>query len=355
MSSPHADGPRDPGTLFRRVRLDRLQALFEAWRDLDGVTAPEAIALERALLAAVARDRELFSDVLEASFTIGSRGEHAYRFSYAFPGFRGAPVLAGSPPSTSAPPPPASASTPASPLSSAAVASALACAAPFGSSIVASTRRLLRAAIEPAVEQPLIGLAWDRAGAPRHKVYLQFRDTAGSAAAALAERVLAMPGLAARIGDAHLHMLGVDFGPAGITGAKLYIAHEHVTASTSSATPTFAPSSSTPALDIPSALARALPPGRIARNVLAVHRLTGADRAARALPPASDIDFGFADNALAWSDVASAPLLATVLDSSRVASRLFADFRIGVRRLSVATTSAPAFTVYYSLRELEEP
>ena len=344
MSSPGAD-PRDTSAWLRRVRLDRLEALFAAWRALDGVTAPEALALERALLAAVARDRDLFSDVLEASFAMGARGEHAYRFSYAYPGFRGVPVTSGpSPPAI----PSSSPAAPPSPLSAAAVASALACAAPFGPAVVAATRRLLRAALDPAVEQPLIGLAWDRAGAPRHKVYLQLRDAAGPAAAALAERVLAMPGLAARIGDARLHMLGVDFGPAGVTGAKLYIAHESVTAAE-------APPSPDRALDIASALARALPAGRRVHNVLAVHRLTAADLSAPALPPASDVDFGFADNALAWTEVAAAPQLAPILARSRVASRLLSDFRIGVRRLSVATTFAPAFTVYYALRELEEP
>jgi hypothetical protein len=320
------------------VRLDRLEALFEAWRALDAVTAPEALALERALLAAVARDREIYSDVLEASFAVGPRGEHAYRFSYAFPGFRGAPASATS-------------ASLASPSSAAAIASALACAAPFGPAIVSATRRLLRAAIDPAVEQPLIGLAWDRAGAPRHKVYLQFRDAAGPAAAALAERVLGMPGLARTIGGARLHMLGVDFGANGLTGAKLYIAHESVTATE----PAPAPSAPAPArLDIASALGRALPAGRRARNVLAVHRLTSTDDLASGLPPASDVDFGFSDNALAWEEIAAAPSIAAILARSRVCARLFSDFRIGVRRLSVATTFAPGFTVYYALREVEE-
>lgn len=315
--------PPDSGAPVRRVRLDRMEALFEAWRALDAITAPEAAGLERALLAALARDRELYSDVLEASFAIGPRGERAYRFSYAFPGFRGAPSS-----------------------SSAAVASALACAAPFGPAIVAATRRLLRAATDPAVEQPLVGLAWDRAGAPRHKVYLQFRDAAGPAAAALSERVLGIPGLAARIGDARLHMLGVDFGPAGLSGAKLYIAHASVIASE--------PAAAAPApLDIASALARALPAGHRVRNVLAVHRLGSSDCAVGGLPPASDVDFGLADNDLTWDALARAPTLASILARSRLPSTLFSAFRIGVRRLSIGTGVAPGATVYYALREVE--
>ncbi len=264
--------------------------------------------------------------MLEASFAMGPRGEHAYRFpSYASPGFRGAP-----------------------PSSSAAVASALACAAPFGPAVVAATRRLLRAATDPAVEQPLVGLAWDRAGAPRHKVYLQFRDAAGPAAAALSERnVLGMPGLAARIGDARLHMLGVDFSAGGLTGAKLYIAHESVTASEPAAAAPAAP------LDIASALSRALPAGRRVRNVLAVHRLGSNDGASAGLPPASDADFGLADNDLAWDALARAPTLASILARSRVPSSLFSGFRLGVRRLSIGTGFAPGVTVYYALREVE--
>src|SRR5262245_50842877 len=102
---------------LRRVRLDRVQALFDTWRSLDGVDAPEAVAMERAIVSALARDRESYSDIFEASFSIDARGEHAYRFSYAFPGFR---VGAGA---------------------ASAAAAALACAAPFGTAVAAATRR----------------------------------------------------------------------------------------------------------------------------------------------------------------------------------------------------------------------
>ena len=336
--------------------------------------------MERALLAALARDRELFSDVFEASFAITKTTEHAYRFSYAFPGFR-ARSPSGSTPLA-----------PLAPMAVASVASALACAAPFGPAVVAATRRLLRAATDPVVAQPLIGLAWDRAGSPRHKVYLQLHDRGAPSASsgpAFAERVLGMPGLAARIGDAHLHMLGVDFGPAGLTAAKLYIAHESLAATD----PAAAPSATTLASTAPSAttlasaaLGRALPVGHRVRNVLTVHRITPADvegtatvpatttaatvpatttttttTAATAhptvarLPPPSDVDFGLAESGLSWDEIAAAPEIAALLAGSRVASALFSGFRLGVRRISVGTGSALRLTVYYALREVEEP
>ena len=329
--------------------------------------------MERALLAALARDRELFSDVFEASFAITKTTEHAYRFSYAFPGFRARS------PSGSTPLAPLA---PLAPMAAASVASALACAAPFGPAVVAATRRLLRAATDPVVAQPLIGLAWDRAGSPRHKVYLQLHDRGAPSASsgpAFAERVLGMPGLAARIGDAHLHMLGVDFGPAGLTAAKLYIAHESLAATD----PAAAPSATTLASTAPSAttlasaaLGRALPVGHRVRNVLTVHRITPADvegtatvpatttaaaTAATAdptvarLPPPSDVDFGLAESGLSWDEIAAAPEIAALLAGSRVASALFSGFRLGVRRISVGTGSALRLTVYYALREVEEP
>ncbi len=296
------------------MRLDRVQALFEAWCALDGVTAPEARALCGAIVAALARDRERFSDVLEASISIDETGEHAFRFSYAFPGFRGAAASAAG--------------------------AALAAAAPFGPAIMAATKRLLRAATDPAVEQPLIGIAWDRANAPRHKVYLQLRDDAGRAGAELAGRVLGLPWLAASLGAARLHMLGVDFGQEGLVGAKLYLAHDLVGPGTDP-------------------LARALsilaPRPRSFRNVLAIHRLTGASRAGSVLPPPSDVDLGLAENDLSWDEVARAPAVATLFGGSRALAAVFSSFRVGVRRLSLGLSSSPRRTVYYALREVEEP
>lgn len=299
-----------------------MRALFDAWCALDGVAAPEARALREAVTEALARDRERFSDVFEPSFSIDEAGEHAFRFSYAFPGFRGAPAPA--------------------------VASALAAAAPFGPAITAATKRLLRAAADPSVEQPLVGLAWDRGAEPRHKVYLQFRDAAGPAAADLAARVLGLPWLPSALAAAppapaaapRLHMLGVDFGREGLLGAKLYLAH-----------PLVAPGDG--------ALARALAPlaagPRPFRNVLAIHRLGPASRAAAALPPASDVDLGLAENGLAWEEVAKAPDLALDLGRSRSFALLFSTFRLGVRRLSLGLAAGGRRTVYYALREVEEP
>jgi hypothetical protein len=194
------------------------------------------------------------------------------------------------------------------------------------------------------VAQPLIGVAWDGpGGVPRHKVYLQFRGDAGPAAGALAERVLARPGLARSLGDASLHMLGVDFGPAGLLGAKLYVLHAHVASSEDpGATP------------LARALASLVRAPRMFSNALSIHRLTSASPAG-ALPAASDVDIGLAENELAWEDVARAPGLADLVARSRVAVELFSSFRLEVRRVSMALGAAPRGSVYYGLREVEEP
>lgn len=326
-----------------RVRLDRVEALFDEWRSLDRVDAPEARAMERALLAAFARDRARYSDILEASFSIDARGEHAYRFSYAFPGWR-----------------PTS-----GPGAIEAVHAALACAAPFGPALVGATRRLLRAATDPVVEQPLIGIAWDRDGAPRHKVYLQFVSGAGGGAVALAERITGVRGLAACLGGGALHMLGIDLGAGGVLGAKLYVAHDRVIAAGDDDGEEEEEEEEEKENEreksiVGVALGRlvgggasgAAGQGRAFRNVLAIHRIEGASGA---VPPLTDVDIGLAENGLGWGEIAGAPWISERLRESRVARVLLERFRVGVRRVSISAGSQPRLSVYYVLRELEEP
>lgn len=300
---------------FRRVRLDRLRALFDAWASLDHAISPQADALRDAVIAALAEDREHYSDIFEASIQMGSSREFAFRFSYAFPGFRSNPA--------------------------ASIQHAVAAAAPFGPRITASVKRLFRAALHTSVEQPLIGIAWDRGDEPRHKVYLQLRDDAGAQGVHHVAEVLGMPFLNDALRHARLHMVGVDFGSRGVTGAKLYVAHSRVE-----------PSSD----DVVARTAALLDPTADAfHNVLAIHRVN-ADSAARSgLPPVSDVDVGLDGAALSWDRVASSPAISSILQKSRIWPELNGKFVLGPRRVSLSTRAPHAFTVYYALREVEEP
>lgn len=300
------------GSSWRRVSLKRARALLETCAAFDGVTDPTAGALIAEILAALRRDRERFSDVLELSLSIGSSGEHAFRFSYAFPGFRADPRGVA--------------------------VSMLAAASPFGPSATSATKRLLRAALEPAAEQPLVGIAWDREGAPRFKLYLQLRDRAETAAD-LAARLLDLPELPARLRGAHLHMIGLDLTENGLSGAKLYLSHAAVEPGRGPLADALSGLSSEP---------------RSYRHVLEIVRLSAASRADAALPPASDVDLGLADNALGWDDIARAPATAAIVEGSRAISTIFSSFRVEARRLSISLSRGRRFTVYYALRELEE-
>src|SRR5262245_32160621 len=78
------------------------------------------------LLGHYAEARRRFSDILELSFSWDAAGAHPYRYSYAFPSFRGDPGCGE-------------------------CLGAL--AAPLGEAMRAATDRVLRAAAHPAVAQ----------------------------------------------------------------------------------------------------------------------------------------------------------------------------------------------------------
>ncbi|MBK8254633.1 MAG: hypothetical protein IPK82_18465 [Polyangiaceae bacterium] len=303
-----------PTHRFRRVRLDRVRALFDAWASLDNIVSPEAGALRDAVISALKEDREHYSDIFEASIQVAKSQQFAFRFSYAFPGFRADPALS--------------------------IRHALAAAAPFGPRVTASVKRLFRAALHAVVEQPLIGIAWDRGSEPRHKVYLQLRDDAGAEGVHHVAEVLGMPFLNDALRDMRLHMVGVDFGSHGVTGAKLYVVHSRVERSSDDGI------ARTAALLDPAAVAF--------HNVLAIHRLDAGSALRAALPSVSDIDVGLDEAGPTWDRVSAAPAIAPILQRSRIWAELRDNFVLGPRRVSISVRAPHALTVYYGLREVEE-
>ncbi len=176
-------------TPLRGVDLGRTAALFAWLARAGGVEAPEVRALEGAVVERFGRDRLVFSDVLEASFSCDRDGGHLYRFSYAFPGFRADPAGVG--------------------------ATLLDFCRPFGPHVEDACRAVLRAARSRAVAQPRFGFAQDGAGRFRVKLYLQVHAAEAAAGRDLAGRMLGrrLPeGLAA---GAPLHLLCFDLGAGG--------------------------------------------------------------------------------------------------------------------------------------------
>ena len=324
-------------TPLRGVDVDRTAALF-AWLArvsagltpsepcLDGAAsgpkprarfagpfdAPAVRALEHAVLARFRRDRVVFSDVLEASWSCDREGAHLYRFSYAFPGFHADPEGVA--------------------------ATLLDFCRPFGAGAEGACRTVLRAARSRAVAQILFGFADDGGGRSRVKLYLQFHAHQAAAALDLAGGMLGMrlrpqPG-------APLHLLCLDLGARGLAGAKLYFAMDRLRVD----------DVASPVGAVPLAAALAELGVSELRGVLAIHRVAGPGDGGLARPV--EIDFSLRDNDLLWDDVRALPSIAALLDRSPEISALAASFRLAVRRLSLSV-QGDKLNGYYVLTEVE--
>lgn len=290
---PRPDYPRCKQPLLR-PRLDRLHALVDDWRLRHGDATPPLRALLDGLCTRFAADRERFSEIFEPSFSWDEGGAHFRRFSYAFPGFRG---------DESAAP---------------AIASLL---AGFGAGVARLGAAFVRAARHPAVLHPLLGAADDGERGLRLKLYLQFRDDGDAAARALTSQMIG-----ARSDDlpGRLHMLGLDAGARGLSGAKLYF--------------------------VPPPDGRVFAPlGRRLARALDVYRLDGNGASARL----SDVDFALAENECTEADLFGGPLAADYADALRAFAGLRARFAVAVRRVSIAHPPARRLTLYYVPTETE--
>jgi hypothetical protein len=276
------------------ARIDRVAQLF-AWIEArEGAAArPFAAALAR-LLARYDDDRRHYSEILEPSVSQDGRGRFWRRFSYAFPGFANA--------------------------RSETLATLADLCAPFGAQVAAAAARVIRAARHPAVAQPLFGLADDGADGTRVKLYLQFDDGAGDEALALAGALLGMP-LDGGAWAGRLHMLGLDLGPAGLCGAKLYVA---------------------------AADARHAPPGLALTQLLHVYRLAAPGQPLA--PEPDEIDFGLADNGLTDDDLGA--LAAAHPGPFGDLAALGALLPLALRRVSLGRRDPAKVTLYYVLTEL---
>ncbi|MRG95003.1 hypothetical protein [Polyangium spumosum] len=288
MSAPGAPPP---------VRLDRACALRDTL--FPGADSTEA---ERrfvdAVLARFAEDRRHFSDILEWSLSEDERGVDTARFSYAFPGFVRAREDV--------------------------TRAVLAWADGLGEAASRAAKSVLRAARSPTVEQVLMGYARGTGGGPpRTKFYLQFRDGAGPAALALSRAILGTQ-RATQSDGLPLHLLGLDMGPEGLAGAKLYFAH----------------------IGDPPRIEGFSGP---VRNALWIHRLRHPDDPTFEAP--TEIDFALAGST--WDALTSSPTLTPHAAARAAFDALGASFRLRARRASLGLHGARKLNVYYVLDEPE--
>ncbi|HVK62832.1 MAG TPA: hypothetical protein VM694_00065 [Polyangium sp.] len=279
------------------VRFERACALRGVLFPPDRSTAHERRLLD-VVLARFAHDRLHFSDILEWSLSEDEHGVDKARFSYAFPGFVRAREEV--------------------------TRTVLAWADGLGGGASKAARSVLRAARSPAVEQILVGYARGTGeGPPRAKFYLQFRAGAGPAALDLSRALLGTRRPTSSDG-LPLHLLGLDVGPEGLAGAKLYFAH----------------------VGDPATLEGFSGP---VRDALWIHRLEHPDDPAFETP--AEIDFALAGGA--WVDLANAPALAPHAAARAAFEELGGSFRLRARRASLALRGAPKLNLYYVLDETE--
>ena len=293
-------GPTDLDRLAELLRACAEPALIDP-RTRDGVIALAVNHLRR--------EAGRFSEVFELSAQLVRGQQRLFRFSLAFPGYRRSPAAAW--------------------------AFAEGLADLYGEPMRLLFDRALTAAMGPSVEQPIIGLEDAGGGAFRTKLYLQFTGAAGAAAVSIAAQLFGAPRWKEQFAGQSLHMIGIDIGPAGAMGAKLYV--------DPGALPLDAPwlASSGLAADLREAGVRVL------TDALAIHRFSSPDDERGNKP--SEVDFALMPNELGWAAIRSLPRLARVRPT--LFDGLESRFRLGVRRLSFEAQSDEKLTVYYVLAE----
>ncbi len=283
--------------MTRGTDWERARELRDAlWAD---DSDDRGLVLTDAVLARFKHDLHEYSDILEWSLCEDAHGLDLGRFSYAFPGYRKAPrETAGA---------------------------LIAWAEGLGEAAGRAARSVMRAARHPAVDQVLIGYARGAKTPERAKFYLQFGSGAGPAALELAHTVLGTD-RKTQSDQLPLHLLGLDVGAGGLSGAKLY----------------FVEAGRGPRFDTwPVPLA----------NTLCIHRLQGPDDPGFELP--SEIDFPLPENDLTWAELSSSPLMAPFARARQRFDELGARFRLRARRASLSLGTAPKLNVYYVLDEVE--
>ena len=279
------------------VSFARTNALREVLFPSNTCSNGERKLLE-VLFARFAQDRLRFSDIFEWSMSGDEQGVDTARFSYAFPAYVH--------------------------QRESVARTVIECVSGFGPAPVRAAKSVLRAAMDPRVEQILVGYARSSGrNSWRAKFYLQFRDDAGPAALQLARAVVGTR-RPTQSDDLPLHLLGLDVGSEGLAGAKFYFVHAG------------------------EPLAELNWIGK-PRAALRIHRLVHPDDVTFDAP--TEIDFAV-DGSL-WQTLTSAPMRAHYERTCDQFAELGRVFSLRPRRVSVALGNGRKINVYYALDEVE--
>ncbi len=273
-------------------------------------------SMRKNLITWIDRYNGRYSEVFEPSLSFDSDGIHAFRFSYAFAGFKDEPGLL--------------------------IQEIKRLAGKFGTYPYNAIQKLEPAMNSSFVKQPIIGLAWDSSNKWRFKFYLQFAEHAGEHALKLTQAIVNDYRLTKIFMGKSLRLLGLDLGPDGMKEAKLYF---HVPDFKSLDRP-FLPTDENHLLNW-MALHGFGPPC----DLLSIHRLTSPGDPGLESP--KELDFSLIDSELLLDDLRGNPDILRML-SFPLVKKIFQEFRLAARRISVSSPSRNKMNLYYVLAETEK-
>ena len=305
-----------PGRCFdyrREVDLAAVRSHFDRLRGEAGLGAEPFLEMERRLIEHLAGAMRRFSFCLEFSFSLDYGRASAYRFSYSFPAYG----LGEAEPEAAA---------------------LKRIVAPLGGDAAGHYAKLLELADPAAIRHILFGID-ARPGKIRFKLYYQFPQDRARAKLALLRRLLPVEALKPSPEPYRsLHLVGVDFGPSGVSRVKLYFLHPLIAAR---------------------ALRERFPEAGFIRHLLdgpcpeglkdflVIRRLKagGIDEG----PPVAEVDFGLVPNGLTLSDLARY-YRGTAFDAELARfQKLLAGHHTAVSRVSLPPHDYKKLNLYYLL------
>ncbi len=270
---------------------------------------------KKTLLKWFGRHHETYSEVFEPSMSMDSHGLHLSRFSYAFPGFRDEAEMV--------------------------LRELKSLAHELGKGPEDAVHRLEKALCDPVVTQPIIGLAWDSVRSWRFKLYLQFAPKQSANPLKMAQAILGDTRLMNIFQGKSLRLLGMDLGPDGMIGAKLYFHYPY---------------------------GELIEPGRWSVNkdhllswmagkglgppkdALIIHRLTEPGDTTLQAP--AELDFSLPETGVLL-DVLQGQADVKDLFAFPEVRRIWRDFSLAARRISVSLKGRHKLNLYYVLTEME--
>ena len=200
-------------------------------------------------------------------------------------------------------------------------------------------KQLMDIALHPAVEQPIVGIAWKNASSWRLKFYLQFLGDSSAKALEIIRRLTGYDPRRSLVAPrGKLHMLGLDIGGRGLRGIKLYWLIDRLWID-----------DNIPQLHLPTSCRSPLW-SRLLDNVLIIQRVE--EPTSYRLRHPLEVDFSLLENEMPWHLLAAErPSLLRPLLDDMTWQELLASFALAPRRISMTAAARPRINLYYVLVE----